>query len=178
MGRSQRRKGHDFERQVAQVFRGEEPVPLSAVKHAIWPDAQRGLGQARFVKDQPRASDVEGTPWRVETKKGAATNIKGAMRQVIADGAAAKDPRPPLVVSMDDRAEPVVTMRLADFVELIWKQQHAYEIEVQRRVDAFNANREGAQYSGGTVITGKLPPTQHAPFAGLPGRALRPDGES
>jgi hypothetical protein len=61
------------------------------------------------------------------------------MRQVIGDGALAKDPRPPLVVSMDDRAEPVVTMRLADFVELIWKQQNRHEEKLEQLARDFDA---------------------------------------
>jgi hypothetical protein len=63
----QRRKGAAFERHVAALFR------------AIgYPEARRGLGQARAASEVP---DVDGTPWWVEAKCGAHWTVPGAWRQ-------------------------------------------------------------------------------------------------
>lgn len=83
-----RRKGHNFERQVAAEFR------------TIWPEASRGA-QSRSGDDAP---DVDNTPWWVECKCGKRPSIPAAVKQAVA----ATDGRPILVIVKDDRQKPFV----------------------------------------------------------------------
>jgi hypothetical protein len=102
-GRASRRKGHDWERDVAELLR------------PIWPNAKRGLGQAR----EASVCDVEGTPCWIECKVGAQVSIMAAMKQALHDGKKANDNRIPLVIAKRDREEPIVTMQLGAFLHLI-----------------------------------------------------------
>ena len=69
-GRASRRKGHDYERDVAALW-----------KQAGWPDARRGY-QARDGADAP---DVAGcAPYWIECKRGKATSPRAALRQATA----------------------------------------------------------------------------------------------
>jgi len=97
LGKSQRTKGHDFERKVARILR------------SIWPDAKRGFQTRGGTAEAP---DIEGTPYWIECKKGKRTNIKAAMRQ------AAGQNLPPVAITQDDRQDVLVTMRLADWMAL------------------------------------------------------------
>ena len=98
MSASQRTKGATWERELSARWRAS----------GVYPDARRGIGQARSGGEVP---DVDGTPWWCELKCGARPDVLGALRQ----GEDASDGRPVLVVVKRDRVEPVVAMRLADF---------------------------------------------------------------
>lgn len=100
MGASQRRKGHAFERWVARELR------------KLWPQARRGY-QSRGGGAE--ASDVEGTPFHVECKRGKRPSPRAALEQAKAD----TDGRPVVCVIKDDRAEPFVVMRWGEWVELV-----------------------------------------------------------
>ena len=98
-GRSSKRKGKVWERAVATMLR------------KLWPAVKRGW-QSRAGTEQ---CDVEGTPFWIEAKVGKQVNLRAALRQAVAD----TDGRPPIVVAKDDREEPVVVMRLSDWVALM-----------------------------------------------------------
>ena len=83
MGRWQREKGAAFERAIANLLK------------PLWPDARRGIGQARAANEVP---DVDGTPWWIETKAHRQVSIQAAYRQGID---AAEGRRPVAVVSRD-----------------------------------------------------------------------------
>lgn len=110
-GRSNRTKGHSFEREVAQLFR------------ELWPEAKRGLQTRGGSKEAP---DVDGTPFFIEAKRGKKTNIKAALEQAYVAchepteaGTAVIDTRPPLAICKDDRRRATATMYLDDFMELL-----------------------------------------------------------
>ena len=105
MSARSRTKGAAFERLVAHALA------------TIYPDACRGVGQARRGSD---LADVEGTPWWVECKVGQRPNIHGALRQA----RDATDGRPCLVVARKNGAGgrpavDTVTMSLGDFLRLL-----------------------------------------------------------
>ena len=101
-GRAARRKGHDWERQLARLFK------------EVMPDAQvrRGL-QYRSGEEAP---DVELPCFFIEAKRHKRTNIKAALKQA-ADNAPGG--RWPLAVCKDDRQPALVAMLLEDFLELV-----------------------------------------------------------
>lgn len=99
MSKLSRTKGKVWERAVALMLR---PLFGDAVK--------RGF-QSRSGRD---GCDVEGTPYWVECKHGILVNLRAALRQAVADS----DGRPPLIVAKDNRSEPLVVMRLADWLAL------------------------------------------------------------
>ena len=109
MGASQRRKGSRWERELA-----------SRLREKLYPDAHRGIGQARSGGE---VCDVEGTPWWIEAKAGRATNVWAALRQA----REATDGRPPLVVAKRDREGVVVCLALEDFEALILAQREGWE---------------------------------------------------
>ena len=84
-----------------QIFR--PLVPEAAVR--------RGA-QARGGAEAP---DVDVPGMWVECKHGKKVNLRAALTQAIGDAALG---RVPVAVCKDDRAEPVVVMRLADFLTL------------------------------------------------------------
>ena len=98
-GARSRRKGRAWEQAVARMLR---PLFGDAVKRG-W--------QARSGKDAP---DVVGTPYHIECKHGALVNLRAALKQAIE----ATDGRVPLVVAKDNRSEPLVVMRLSDWLKL------------------------------------------------------------
>lgn len=100
MSASQRRKGHDWEREVANLFRDAGFA------------ARRGLQQPRDGSEVP---DVEVEGFWIECKRGRRTSPQAALRQAIA---AVPDGRIPVAVCKDDRAEPTVTLLLKDFLTL------------------------------------------------------------
>jgi Holliday junction resolvase len=115
-GAGARRKGHNFEREVATEFR-----------LVYGPDVRRGLQ----YQDGTGVPDVVGTRFHIECKRGKKTNIKAAMEQAIADGwTYAKrlgdhTPKTPLVITKDDNEESLATMRLEDLLTLL-KELQAY----------------------------------------------------
>lgn len=88
----------------------------------LWPDARRGLGQARTGAEAP---DVDGSPWWVQTKHGARPNIPAAMRQAARDATAAHDDRPPVAITRANRGPVLVTVRLEDWLDVmaVWESQ-------------------------------------------------------
>ena len=107
-GAHSRRKGAAWERILVHRFR--EAMPEAEVK--------RGL-QYRSGEEAP---DVEVPCFFVEAKHHHRTNIRAAMRQAIA---AAPPGRWPVAVCKDDHADPLVTMQLDDFLELVaeWRRR-------------------------------------------------------
>jgi hypothetical protein len=103
-GAAPRKKGHDFERWVANQLR------------RVFPDAKRGLGQTRDGSDVP---DVQGTPYWWEAKVGQRPNIQKAVQQALDASLAGGDGRPVVVVSKKDRCAPLVTLHFEDFVKLL-----------------------------------------------------------
>lgn len=86
-GRARRRKGHDFERKVARLFR-----------EAGYPNAVRGQQTRRG----PTPPDVDGTPFWIECKKGKNPNPLKAYDQALDARYAMGDSRPVLVVYQQD----------------------------------------------------------------------------
>jgi hypothetical protein len=108
MGRAQREKGKTWEREVAAAFR-----------ELFGQQVRRGW-QAREGHD---AADVEGTPFRIEAKHHQVVNITAAVRQALVDREKAGDARWVLAVTKSDRAVPLATMPMTDFMQLVaeWK---------------------------------------------------------
>jgi hypothetical protein len=103
-GSFSRTKGANFERAIANIFKGifgEDNV-------------KRGLGQSRSGSEVP---DVDCPYFWIECKRGAKCDPKGALRQ--ADAASKDDLRVPLAVTKEDFQDPMVTMYLDDFCELL-----------------------------------------------------------
>ncbi|TPV96208.1 MAG: hypothetical protein B7733_05730 [Myxococcales bacterium FL481] len=100
-GRSSRRRGHDFEREIARKYR------------SAGFEARRGI-QSR---DGDEAADVEGTPWWVETKYSSVRhpNPVAAFRQATE----ATDGRPPIVWTKLAGGDTLVTMSDEEFWRLI-----------------------------------------------------------
>lgn len=101
MGKAQRRKGHDWERDVAQQFR------------AIFGDEVCRGWQARHGGD---ASDVMTPCFWVECKVGAKPNPTAALRQA---QASCPQGKASIAVCKMDRASPTVTMYFDDFLDLV-----------------------------------------------------------
>ena len=97
-----RRKGHDFERRIANELRG------------VWPDACRGYGQSRSGADVP---DVDGTPFWIECKRGTARYVNE--RQALKQAQANSDGRPAIAICKVDREEITVTLTLDTFRRLL-----------------------------------------------------------
>lgn len=107
MGAMSRRKGIQFERELAKMFRWVFPGA----------DVRRGL-QSRDGGEVP---DVECPLFWVEAKRGRKPSPRAALRQ--ATDKAPKG-RIPLAVIRDDRSEAFVVLNLADFLELareLWR---------------------------------------------------------
>ena len=110
-GASCRRKGHDFERairrELASVF-GDDLV-------------RRGL-QYRGGMD---CADVIAPGLWVECKAQRQTNPRAALAQAVrcSEGRNLK----PIAICKDDRCQPVVMMRLEDFLELL-REWHAKRV--------------------------------------------------
>ena len=113
-GAMSRNKGHNYERELVQLFR----------KH--FPDltVERGLGQTRHGSDCP---DVEMPHFWIEAKRGKKTNIKAALRQafIARDVREEEDCRMPKAVCRDDREEATATLMLSDLMPMLvmWVEQ-------------------------------------------------------
>lgn len=117
-GRSARRKGHNFERDVANLAKEHWPGCLD-VRRMLQGAGGSCLPDVEVLYD--------GKPlMHMECKKGKQPNIVKAMEQAISDH------RPgvyPVAVTMRDRGEPMATMRLGDFMELVgpWLVHQIFE---------------------------------------------------
>lgn len=116
-GRAARRKGQQSERDIAALVR------------RVFPDAKRGIGQARFGRECP---DVDGTPYWIETKCGKNAPVRSALKQAVDD----TDGRTPVVIVKDDRCEPFVVMRLSDWLDDLWSGDDRSESPVKAARDA------------------------------------------
>lgn len=105
-GRRNRRKGHDFERDVAKRHRDCGFV-----------GAKRGLQ----TREGGEAPDVDGTPYWIECKAGARPNIVGAYQQAVA----ATDGRPVVIWTKQDRKETLVTVSVKLWYATIRHVVHA-----------------------------------------------------
>jgi hypothetical protein len=95
-----RTKGAAFERGLASVLR------------SVWPEARRGIGQARSSKEVP---DVDCTPYWVEAKHRKRVSIGAAFAQAKRD----TDGRAPLVITRENRGPILVTLELEEFLLLV-----------------------------------------------------------
>jgi len=102
MGKLSRRKGANFEREIARMF--ADAMPGSG--------ARRGI-QYRDGRDE---ADVVVPAFWIECKRGKVAPIRSALTQ--AQEAAPQD-KAPVVVWRDDRQPPRVTMALDDFLEIV-----------------------------------------------------------
>ena len=103
MGAMQRRKGAAFERFVSNTLK------------TVFPASKRGLGQTRAAGEVP---DVDAPGYWPECKHQQRTNPRAALAQAIeASGASG---RVPFAVCKDNGEAPFVTLRLTDFVELLY----------------------------------------------------------
>ena len=105
MGKYQRDKGANFERYVA-----------NRLKEVFGPRTTRSSGQC--FKGDLRA-DVDCPKIWVECKVGKRPNIKAALEQAEEAEAGANTGKTPVAICKWDRQEPIVSMRLDYFMELI-----------------------------------------------------------
>ena len=103
MSKSEREKGKRWERDVATRFR--EAMPGAEIKRG-W--------QARSGSD---AADVECPHFWIECKVGKRPPVVRALVQ--AEEACGDGPLVPIAVVKQDRQEPTVTLRLADFLDFV-----------------------------------------------------------
>jgi Holliday junction resolvase len=112
MGKSQRTKGHNFEREVAMAFRNALGLSSEQVK--------RGLSQPRGgTAEEPDVVLPPELPMWIECKVGQRPNLLAAMEQARKAIAAAKSDKVPLAVCKKDRSTAVVVMELDAFLELL-----------------------------------------------------------
>jgi len=102
MGKSQRTKGHAFERQIAKKLR------------QFFPDAKRGFQTRGGGKE---AADIINTPFHVECKVGKSHSIEAAITQAEDD----TDGKPPLAITKRDFKPVRVTMNWDLFEQLLEK---------------------------------------------------------
>lgn len=101
-GRGCRRKGHQFERDVAVLFRG------------IFPDAKRHLETRR---SDVTGVDLDGTgEFRIQCKRGRGYAPLSRIGEVQIDPL---DGGVPVLVTQADGAEPLAALPLADFLRLV-----------------------------------------------------------
>ena len=104
-----RRKGHNYERELAARFR----------KHFPHLDIKRGLGQVRGGDQGP---DVDMPLFWVEAKRHKRCNVKAALKQAVEDSTNDEQKRIPVAVCRNDREEYAsVSMRLSDFITILEK---------------------------------------------------------
>jgi len=102
-GRASRRKGHDYERQLARLLR--DVFPQEGVK--------RGF-QTRFGGKEE--ADVVVPHFHLEAKRQKQPNIRAALRQAVADSQGGKVP---IAITKGDRDPDIVSMRLEDWMALV-----------------------------------------------------------
>lgn len=105
MGKRSRTKGKRFEREVVNRLR------------VYWPNVRRGWWQAKGGAVVP---DVEGSPYWLEVTHGQQPPIQAKMRQALGYVGLPGGPayRTPVVISKRDHDDPLVTMRLDDWILL------------------------------------------------------------
>jgi hypothetical protein len=137
----QRRKGHSWEREIARLLR---PLFGDGVKRGF---QTRGGGK--------EAPDVDGTPYHIEAKHGRLVNLRAALAQAIRD----TDGRVPIVIAKDDRTEPVVVMRFADWLRME-EERLPKEVVNELRGDPAEIMKacwgSAAQTHGGKVVDDEL----------------------
>lgn len=112
MGASQRRKGHNFERDVVHFFRSHLGLSATEVK--------RGLSQPRGgTGEEPDVILPDSLRWWVECKVGARPNLLAALDQARDGIKKAGSYKMPMVVAKRDREEPVVLLELEDFLKVV-----------------------------------------------------------
>lgn len=103
-GRGARRKGHRWERQLAKL--------LSA---ATGLDFQKSIQQSRGGGAEESDVFCDSLPWlHIEAKAHKKVSIKAAMKQAVSD--TIETGKLPVAITKDDYKEPLVTMRLDDFI--------------------------------------------------------------
>lgn len=111
MGAMQRRKGHTWERELCRRLR-----------ELYGTDVRRSIQSRGGTQDGP---DVDGTPWFIEAKVGAAPSPRRALLQAEAGAAERGDPRPCISACKWDSegggkpADELVTMRWETFMQLL-----------------------------------------------------------
>lgn len=105
MGKYQRDKGARFEREIA-----------NRLKEVFGPRTTRSSGQC--FKGDLRA-DVDCPEIWVECKVGKRPNIKAALEQAEEAEAGASTGKSPVAICKWDRQEPIASMRLDFFIELL-----------------------------------------------------------
>tara|TARA_R110002012_G_scaffold930_2_gene3910 strand:+ start:2150 stop:2542 length:393 start_codon:yes stop_codon:yes gene_type:complete len=105
MGKYSRDKGARFEREIA-----------NRLKEVFGPRTTRSSGQC-FSGDL--RADVDCPEIWVECKVGKRPNIKAALEQAEEAEAGAKTGKSPVAICKWDRQEPIASMRLDFFIELI-----------------------------------------------------------
>lgn len=104
MGAMSRNKGKTFERTVANAFK------------EVFPSAKRTLTQQR---DSGEAPDIEIPEWWVEAKAHKKVVIRRAFEQAVDEVKRARSKLKPVAVTKDNGKEPLATMRLSTFLELL-----------------------------------------------------------
>jgi len=107
-GRLARAKGKSFERAVAIDFR------------AVFPNARRTLTQQRDSGEEP---DINIPGWWVEAKAHKRVTIRKAFEQAVDEIQRARSTAKPVAVTKDNGTEPLATLRLSDFIELLRQAQ-------------------------------------------------------
>ena len=131
MSAMQRNKGKAFERFIARALR------------ELYGDRVRRGWQARDGADAP---DVEGTPFHVECKHHKRPSVHAAVRQALADRAKAKDTRPLLVVTRENRGRVVVSFLWEEWLaaERVRNRMEGHETAALFDSQSKTQNTEGA----------------------------------
>lgn len=117
MGAMQRRKGARFEVDVAKAFA------------VLFPEAKRGIGQARSSSEVP---DVQGTPFWPECKRGAGSTVDAALAQAVL--ARKSGYGPPVAVVRRNGKRATASMYLEDFLNLL--ADHLFAGDPAKREEA------------------------------------------
>jgi hypothetical protein len=108
MGKAQRSKGARGELEFAHALADALGVPAE----------RRGMYQAQASVSKVPDVDWPGCPWWLECKRGAKPNHRAALGQAITDSGLHGQGRVPVVIARDDRAEAIVVMRFADWLDM------------------------------------------------------------
>jgi hypothetical protein len=150
LGRRSRTKGATYELVVAQRLR------------EVFPNARRGIGQARSGGDVP---DVEGCePWWAQTKHGVRPNISAALEQarrdMVAFSARAGDSRykRPVAIVRANRSNDIASMYLSDFIDLLKELSQCHQNLKARTSPADSGNGQTV----GSMAAGSGPGTSQS----------------